>query len=280
MKINLLNTGYFKLDGGAMFGIVPKRLWQKLNPPDDNNLCTWAMRCLLVRTGDRNIIVDTGMGTKQGDRFLEFFEPHGSDTLLQSLRGFGLEPEDVTDVLLTHLHFDHAGGAVRWTASGKPVPAFPNATYWTNRFHYEWACNPNERERASFIQDNFRPLEAAGQLQFIPVQNGNSDWIPGFSLRFVYGHTEAMMLPIIQSGGNTWVYCADLIPSSAHIGMPYIMSYDIRPLATLLEKEKLLEEAVEGNYRLIFEHDPKVQACTLVRDARGKVVMGEAVELP
>lgn len=280
MKINFLNTGYFKLDGGAMFGIVPKRLWQKLNPPDDNNLCTWAMRCLLVRTGDRNIIVDTGMGTKQGDRFLEFFEPHGSDTLMQSLRSFGLEPEDVTDVFLTHLHFDHAGGAVRWTASGEPVPAFPNATYWTNRLHYEWACNPNERERASFIQDNFRPLEAAGQLQFIPVQNGDSDWIPGFSMRFVYGHTEAMMLPIIQSGGNTWVYCADLIPSSAHIGMPYIMSYDIRPLATLLEKEKLLEEAVEGNYRLIFEHDPSVQACTLVRDTRGKVVMGEAVELP
>lgn len=280
MKIKTIGTGFFKLDGGAMFGIVPKRLWQKLNPPDDNNLCTWAMRCLLVCTEDRNILVDTGMGTRKGDKFLEFFEPHGSDTLEQSLHQDGLAPEDITDVLLTHLHFDHAGGAVRWTEEGLPVPAFPNATYWTNSLHYDWACNPNERERASFIQDNFRPLEKAGQLKFIPVGTGDFEWLPDFHLRFVYGHTEAMMLPLIQVGGHTWVYCADLIPSSAHIGMPYIMSYDIRPLATLLEKEKLLEEAVEGNYRLIFEHDRRVEACTLVRDARGKVVMGEAVLLP
>lgn len=277
MKISTLSTGFFKLDGGAMFGIVPKRIWQKLNPPDENNLCTWAMRCLLVQHGKRNILIDTGMGHKQGDKFLDFFEPHGEDTLLRSLQQHGLAPEDITDVLLTHLHFDHAGGAVRWTDDGQPVPAFPNATYWTNHLHYHWACHPNERERASFLQDTFRPLEQAGQLRFIPVHEGGTTWFRGFDIRFVYGHTEAMMLPVIRAGGHTWVYCADLIPSAAHLGLPYIMSYDIRPLATLLEKEKLLAEACDKHYRLIFEHDPRVEACTLARNAQGRIVMAKEV---
>jgi glyoxylase-like metal-dependent hydrolase (beta-lactamase superfamily II) len=279
MKISILNTGYFKLDGGAMFGIVPKRLWQKLNPPDDNNLCTWAMRCLLVQTDNRNIIVDTGMGSKKGDKFLDFFEPHGQDTLLNSLQKHGLTAEAISDVFLTHLHFDHAGGAVRWTEAGTPEPTFPNATYWTNALHYDWACNPNERERASFISDNFRPLEAAGQVKFIPVKEGDTEWLPGFHIRFVYGHTEAMMIPILKSEEHTYIYCADLIPSSGHIGMPYIMSYDVRPLATLFEKEKLLADAAENNFRLIFEHDPIIQACTLTRDARGKVCMGDPISI-
>lgn len=280
MTISILNTGFFKLDGGAMFGIVPRRLWQKLNPPDENNLCTWAMRCLLVQTEGRNILVDTGMGTKKGDRFLDFFEPHGADTLMQSLFAHGLSPEDITDVLLTHLHFDHAGGAVRWTAAGEPVPAFPKAVYWSNALHYDWACNPSERERASFIQDNFKPLEAAGQIRFIPVTEKDTSWIPGFNIRFVYGHTEAMMLPIITAGGETWVYCADLIPSSAHIGLPYIMSYDVRPLATLKEKERLLEEACERGYRLIFEHDPNIAACTVIKSPGGRYECGEVISFP
>lgn len=280
MKINAIDTGYFKLDGGAMFGIVPKRLWQKLNPPDDNNLCTWAMRCLLVQTGKRRILVDTGMGQKRGDKFLDFFEPHGKDTLHTSLKKHGLAPEDITDVFLTHLHFDHAGGAVRWTDAGEPVPAFPKATYWSNAVHYEWACNPNDREKASFIQDNFRTLEKAKQLKFIPVKDKESAWIPGIRVRFVYGHTEAMMLPLIKVQRQTWVYCADLIPSSAHIGLPYIMGYDIRPLATLLEKEKLLNEAADKRFRLIFEHDPRIAACKVTRNKKtGRIEMGEAVEV-
>jgi glyoxylase-like metal-dependent hydrolase (beta-lactamase superfamily II) len=280
MKISLLNTGFFKLDGGAMFGIVPKRLWQKLNPADDNNLCTWAMRCLLVQTEGRNIIIDTGMGTKKGDRFLDFFEPHGADTLLHSLHLHGLEPEDITDVLLTHLHFDHAGGAVQWTAAGEPVPTFSRAVYWSNERHYAWACNPNDRERASFLQDNFKPLEQSGQLKFIPVSDQDMEWIPGINIRFVYGHTEAMMLPIIETEGSTWIYCADLIPSSAHLGLPYIMSYDVRPLLSLQEKTRLLEEAAAHSYRLIFEHDPAVAACTVVKRGEGRFDRAELINFP
>ena len=280
MKITTINTGYFKLDGGAMFGIVPKRLWQKLNPPDENNLCTWAMRCLLVQYRKRNILIDTGMGCKPGDKFLEFFEPHGEATLLSSLQKKGLKPEDITDVFLTHLHFDHAGGAIRWTEQGKPVPTFPNAVYWTNPVHYMWACNPNDREKASFLQENFRPLEEAGQLQFIPMKGQETRWLQGFRIRFVFGHTEAMMIPLIRAEGHTWVYCADLIPSAAHIGLPYIMGYDIRPLGTLLEKEKLLTEAARKRYRLIFEHDPTVAACTVHRNRKtGRVEMGEVLEI-
>lgn len=279
MKISTLNTGFFKLDGGAMFGIVPRRLWEKLNPPDDNNLCTWALRCLLVQTGKRNILVDTGMGTKKGDKFLDFFNPHGEDTLHNSLKQHGLRPEDITDVFLTHLHFDHAGGAVRWTDNGKPVPAFPKATYWTNPYHYEWATNPNGREKASFITDNFKPLEDAGQLKFISVKEGGVQWFRGFKIRFVYGHTEAMMLPVIRAEGHTWIYCADLIPSSAHIGLPYIMGYDVRPLATIIEKEKLLIEAAAKHYRLIFEHDPNMAACTVVRSKQGRVVIGKEISI-
>ncbi|HRJ13753.1 MAG TPA: MBL fold metallo-hydrolase [Saprospiraceae bacterium] len=279
MKISTLQTGFFKLDGGAMFGIIPKRLWQKLNPPDENNLCTWAMRCLLVQHEGRNILIDTGMGTKKGDKFLDFFEPHGEDSLIGSLQKHGLQPEDISDVFLTHLHFDHAGGAVKWNEDGQPVPAFPNAVYWTNRLHYEWACHPNDREKASFIHDNFLPLEAADQLRFIPVKDHDIEWFPGFRIRFVYGHTEAMMLPIIETAEATWMYCADLIPSAGHIGLPYIMSYDVRPLATLLEKEKLLAEAADRGYRLIFEHDPRTAACTLVRNEHGRIHAGENISI-
>jgi len=281
MIISTLNTGYFKLDGGAMFGIVPKRLWSKLNPPDEQNLCTWAMRCLLVETGSRKILIDTGIGDKQDARFRKHFEPHGEASLMDSLRKKGLAPEDITDVFLTHLHFDHCGGAVKFDENGKLVPTFPNAAYWSNERHYAWAMNPNAREQASFLQENFVPLKEAGVLQFIPVSDDDIEWLPGIKLRFVYGHTEAMMLPVLEDGEHTYLYCADVIPSSHHIGMPYVMAYDVRPLLTLEEKARILKNAADHGHRLIFEHDPEIGCATVVRDEaqHGRIVMGKEMTI-
>ena len=279
MKITPIPTGYFKLDGGAMFGIVPKQLWERLNPPDELNLCTWAMRCLLIETGERKILVDTGIGDKQDARFRSHFHPHGEDTLLGSLRRVGLTPEDITDVLLTHLHFDHVGGAVRYDEQGRAVPTFPNATYWTNERHWEWALNPNPREAASFLSENLLPLREHGVLAFLDVQQDDLPWLPGIRIRYVYGHTEAMMLPIIEHAGQTLVYCADLLASSYHIPMPYVMAYDLRPLDTLAEKRRLLEEAEAGDWVLAFEHDPRLGAARLTRNEKGRLVAGEAVRM-
>ncbi|MBK7871452.1 MAG: MBL fold metallo-hydrolase [Saprospiraceae bacterium] len=273
MKISTIETGFLKLDGGAMFGIVPKRLWQKLNPPDENNLCTWAMRCLLVETDNRKILIDTGIGDKQDAKFRSHFEPHGDKTLLNSLLEKNLHPEDITDVLLTHLHFDHVGGAVKFDSEGKLVPTFPNATYWSNEIHWNWAMQPNEREKASFLKENFVPLREAGVVQFIDIQEEDMEWLPGIHLRFVYGHTEAMMIPIIKIANKTLIYCADVMPSSYHIGMPYVMSYDVRPLVTLVEKEKILYEAVTNKNILLFEHDPFIAAATVTQDDRGRIVL-------
>ncbi len=274
MKISSLDTGFFKLDGGAMFGVVPKTLWQRTNPPDENNLCTWAMRCLLVETGDRKIIIDTGIGDKQDARFRSHFHPHGEATLLTSLRQHGLAPEDITDVLLTHLHFDHVGGAVRYDTAGKLVPTFPAATYWTNELHYQWAYAPNAREKASFLHENFVPLHEAGVLRYIDVQRDDVEWLPGIHLRFLYGHTEAMMMPIFDLGDQHWVYCADLIPSASHIPLPYIISFDVRPLHTLEEKKRLLQESLDRNDLLLFEHDPVTAAVHLQRDAKNRIIAG------
>ena len=279
MKIHLIETGLLKLDGGAMFGIVPRQLWQKLNQPDEKNLCTWAMRCLLVEYGDRRILFDTGIGDKQDEKFRRHFEPHGEASLLGSLSNLGYEPADITDVFLTHLHFDHVGGAVSRLADGSLVPTFPNARYWSNALHYEWAIRPNMREQASFLKENFVPLEEAGVLKFLPLRDNEFEWLPGIRVRYVYGHTEAMMIPIFQIGGKKIVYCADVIPSSFHIGMPYVMSYDIRPLVTLSEKEKILAEAAEEKHLLIFEHDPRNAGCTVKRDERGRIVMDEVLGL-
>jgi glyoxylase-like metal-dependent hydrolase (beta-lactamase superfamily II) len=279
MKISVIETGKFKLDGGAMFGVVPKTLWQKLNPPDDKNLCTWSMRCLLVETGNRKILVDTGIGDKQGDKFRSHFEPHGEDTLLGSLKAKDLSPEDITDVFLTHLHFDHVGGAVRYDENEQLVPTFPNATYWSNEVHYNWAYYPNPREKASFLKENFVPLQKAGVLKFIDVQKNDLEWLPGIDVRFVYGHTEAMMVPIFKLGKKTLVYCADVIPSSFHIGMPYVMSYDLRPLKTMEEKGRILEDGVEKNHYLFFEHDPATACVTLERSDRGRINMKERVDV-
>ncbi len=272
MKITTIETGFFKLDGGAMFGIVPKRLWQKLNRPDENNLCTWAMRCLLVEIGDRKILIDTGIGDKQDAKFRAHFEPHGEQSLLSSLANKGFQPEDITDVFLTHLHFDHVGGAVQYDATGHLVPTFPNATYWSNEVHWRWAMEPNEREKASFLKENFVPLQKAGVVRFIDIQKNDLMWLPDFHVRFVYGHTEAMMVPILKSGGKMLIYCADVIPSSFHLGMPYVMSYDVRPLITLEEKERILTDAVDRGHLLSFEHDPQTACATVIRDDRDRIV--------
>ncbi|NRB61826.1 MAG: MBL fold metallo-hydrolase [Saprospiraceae bacterium] len=273
MKIQILETGYFKLDGGAMFGIVPKPMWERKNPPDEKNLCTWSMRCLLVQTEGRNIIFDTGLGDKQDAKFRSFFEPHGTDSLIGSLQQKGLQPEEITDVFITHLHFDHVGGAISRDESGSLIPTFPNATYWTNEVHWNWALNPNPREAASFLQENILPLKHHNVLSFIDVSDKDVNWLPGIDIRFVYGHTEAMMVPIFTIGDKRIIYCADVLPSSFHIGLPWIMSYDIRPLDTLSEKKKLLEEALDHGDLLLFEHDPKIEGRVLGRNAKGRIVL-------
>ena len=273
MKLISINSGFFKLDGGAMFGVVPKRMWQKLSTPDENNLCTWAMRCLLIDTGERKILVDTGIGTKQDPKFRAHFIPWGQDVFLQDLAAKGYHAEDITDVLLTHLHFDHVGGAIQFDAKGNPEPTFPKARYWSNPLHFAWAERPNAREAASFLKENFMPLRDWGMLEMIDPSDKDVEWLPGIRLRFVNGHTEAMMLPIIDTSEGTVVYCADLIPSAWHIRMPYIMAYDVRPLETLKEKNLLLEEAVDGNYTWLFEHDPVRQSGRVVRDQNGAVTL-------
>ncbi len=279
MTIHIIETGYFKLDGGAMFGVVPKTLWQKKNKPDENNLCTWSMRCLLIEHGERRILVDTGIGDKQDEKFRSHFEPHGAASLMGSLQQAGFEPQSITDVLLTHLHFDHVGGAVKYDANQNLVPAFPNATYWSNEVHYNWAYYPNPREKASFLKENFVPLKKAGVLQFIDVQKDDLEWLPGIDIRFVYGHTEAMMVPIFHQGDHTLVYCADVIPSSFHIGMPYVMSYDLRPLDTMREKGRILEDGVDRGHYLFFEHDPATACVQVERNDRGRIAKGADVDV-
>lgn len=275
MKLTPVHTGYLKLDGGAMFGVVPKRMWEKLNPPDEHNLCTWAMRALLVETADRKVLIDTGVGNKQDARFRSHFEPSGTDLLFRSLAEAGVQREDITDVFLTHLHFDHCGGAL-WQdeQTGAVELSFPNAIYWTNRPHYEWALNPNAREKASFLPENFQPLEAAGRLRFVEAQE-KGEFLPGFTLRFLYGHTEAMMSPILETERGAIVYCADLMPSQWHIGLPYVMAYDVRPLITLEEKALVLAEAADKGHILFFEHDPVAEAGRVVRDDKGRIVLGQ-----
>jgi glyoxylase-like metal-dependent hydrolase (beta-lactamase superfamily II) len=274
MKLTAINTGYFKLDGGAMFGVVPKRLWNRMQPADADNLCTWALRCLLIEHNDRKILVDTGIGFKQGEKFRSHFYPHEEVTLADGLAKHGLLTEDITDVFLTHFHFDHVGGAVAINEKGALVPTFPNATYWSNQLHYNWAFEPNDREKASFLKENFVPLQESGVLKMIPVEDGY-EWLPGFTIRFSYCHTEAMMVLQINTGQDTIVFCADLLPSSFHIRMPYVMGYDIRPLETLKEKARLFEDAMEGNWILFLEHDPGTECIRIGKDDRERYVITE-----
>jgi glyoxylase-like metal-dependent hydrolase (beta-lactamase superfamily II) len=267
MKLHTIDTGFFKLDGGAMFGVVPKTIWNKTNPADDNNLCTWAMRCLLVEDGKRLILIDTGIGNKQDERFFSHYYLHGTATMDSSLAALGFHRDDITDVFLTHLHFDHVGGAV--TRHGDNLlPAFKNAIYWSNPQHWEWAVNPNEREKASFLKENILPIQQSGQLQFIDSTDGVK-FTENFQVRFVYGHTDAMMLPLITYKDKKILYMADLLPSAGHLPLPYVMAYDMFPLKTLAEKKLFLNESVDRDYILYFEHDPVNECCTLQQTERG-----------
>jgi glyoxylase-like metal-dependent hydrolase (beta-lactamase superfamily II) len=275
MKLTLLPTGTLKLDGGAMFGIVPKRLWNKANPADENNLCTWALRCLLIETGDRKILVDCSIGDKQDVKWRSFFEPTGAGSPLPALAELGVSPEAITDVFLTHLHFDHCGGGVKFDENGKLVPTFPNAIYWSNEQQWRTALEPNEKEKASFLKENFVPLKEAGRVQFIDVQRDMVNWLPGLNVQFTYGHTDAMMSLHIDAPEGHFVYCADAMPSTYHLNMPWVMAYDIRPLTTLEEKAWLLETAVDNDWRLIFEHDPQTACASLLRSENGRVIVKE-----
>lgn len=250
-----------------MFGVVPQSLWKKVNPPDPNNLCTWALRCLLVQEGNRLILIDNGMGDKQDAKFFSHYEPHGEETLDSSLKKAGFSRNDITDVFLTHLHFDHCGGSIRWNNDRtKPEPAFPNAIYWSNEEHWNWAVKPNAREKASFLKENILPIQESGQLRFT---SESQEIMPGFRIMYTRGHTEAMMLPMIQYKGKTVVFMADLLPSTGHVPLPWIMAYDVRPLISLTEKEAFLNKAADENFVLFFEHDREHECATVIRTEKG-----------
>ncbi|GCC53096.1 MBL fold metallo-hydrolase [Chryseotalea sanaruensis] len=262
MKLHVINTGFFKLDGGAMFGVVPKSIWQKSNTPDENNMCTWAMRCLLVEDGNRLILIDNGIGDKQDAKFFSHYYLHGDDNLLKSIYQAGFSPDDITDMFLTHLHFDHCGGGVKYNGD-KLELVFKNAKYWSNEDHWQWATKPNPREKASFIKENIMPMQESGHLEY--VKQGS---LP-FDIFYASGHTDKMMIPKINYKGHTICYMADLLPSIGHIPLPYVMGYDTRPLLTLEEKERFLNEAADKKYVLFLEHDAVNECCTVQRTEKG-----------
>ncbi len=266
MKLHIIETGFFKLDGGAMFGVVPKSIWQKTNPADEKNLCTWAMRCLLIQDGNKLILIDNGIGTKQDEKFLSHYYLHGDDNLIKSIRAAGFSEDDVTDMFLTHLHFDHCGGGVRLN-NGKPELTFKKAQYWSNADQWNWAVKPNAREKASFLKENILPMKESGHLKFIHPATPSP--FSQFDIFYTSGHTEKMMIPKIKVNGKTICYMADLLPSVGHIPLPYVMGYDVRPLITLEEKEKFLNEAADKQYILFFEHDAVNECCTVKHTEKG-----------
>ena len=266
MNLYSINSGYFKLDGGAMFGVVPKSIWNTINPADENNMCSWALRCLLIEDGNRLILVDNGMGDKQSEKFFSHYYMFGADTLDKSLAVHGFSRNDITDVFLTHLHFDHCGGSIIRDGD-KLVPAFKNAVYWSNARHWKWATEPNDREKASFLKENILPIQESGQLKFIETHQ--KDFPENLMVRQVFGHTDAMMLPQVKYKGRTIVYMADLLPSAGHIPLPYVMAYDMFPLTTLNEKKVFLTEAQQNDFILFFEHDPSIECCTLQLTDKG-----------
>ena len=271
MKIHVIETGLFKLDGGAMFGVVPKTLWQKTNPSDDNNMCAWALRCLLIEDGKRLMLVDTGIGDKQSEKFFSHYHLQGNDTLIGSIRKAGFHEDDITDVMLTHLHFDHCGGAIAWNAQKDGYrPVFKHAIYWSNAAHWHWATEPNAREKASFLAENILPIQESGQLKFVERTGSFSKEVfPNIDLLFVDGHTDSMMIPHIKYKGKTVVFMADLLPSVGHIPLPYVMGYDTRPLITLEEKGTFLHTAATQNFVLFLEHDSVNECCTLQHTEKG-----------
>lgn len=271
MQLHAINTGYFKLDGGAMFGVVPKSIWSRTNVPDQSNMCTWAMRSLLIEDGDRLMLIDCGIGNKQSEKFFSHYDLHGDDSLDASLAKAGFNRNDITDVFLTHLHFDHCGGAIEFDPKNEAYrPAFKNATFWSNERHWKWATEPNPREKASFLKENILPIEESGQLRFI---NRDSDWntnaFPNIEIFFADGHTDAQMIPVITYGGKKIAFMADLLPSAGHIPLAYVMGYDTRPLITLNEKEQFLNRAADENYILFLEHDSENECCTVQRTEKG-----------
>ncbi len=272
MKIYPIETGNFKLDGGAMFGVVPKSLWSKTNPADANNMIDMAARSLLIEDGNRLILIDTGMGNKQSDKFFGYYYQWGNHTLDKSLQKLGFYKDDITDVFLTHLHFDHCGGCIQWNKNRTGYEtAFKNAVYWTNEKHWEWAIKPNAREKASFLKENLLPMQESGQLQFL---NPNTTSFVekselGFGILYADGHTEKQMIPHIQYKGKTLVFMADLLPTVGHLPLPYVMGFDTRPLLTLSEKESFLNKAADNNYHLILEHDAYNEICTVKHTEKG-----------
>jgi len=271
MKIYPLNTGNFKLDGGAMFGVVPKSIWQKTNPADENNMCSWAMRSMLIEDGDRLMLIDAGIGDKQSEKFFSHYYMYGDDSLHGNLKKLGFSADDITDVFLTHLHFDHCGGAIQRTKDGEHFePVFKNAHFWSNDRHWTWATEPNPREKASFLTENILPIHESGQLKMIDRQGDLTEKVfPNMDVLFVDGHTDSMMIPHIQYKGKTIAYMADLLPSAGHIPLAYVMGYDTRPLLTLTEKEKFLRRAVEEEFVLFLEHDSVNECCTLQMTEKG-----------
>ncbi len=265
MKIYPLNTGNFKLDGGAMFGVVPKSIWQRTNPADENNMCSWSMRCMLIEDGDRLMIIDNGMGNKQSDKFFGYYYLFGDDSLEGNIKKLGFHPDDVTDVFLTHLHFDHCGGGIKWNTDRTKFEAtFKNANYWTNSQHWKWATEPNQREKASFLKENIIPMIELDQLKFI-----DKEGFDYFDILMVNGHTDAQMIPHIKHQDKTVVFMADLLPSVGHIPVPYVMGYDTRPLLTLDEKAKFLNTAADNEYILFLEHDHVNECCTVQHTEKG-----------
>jgi len=272
MKLYPIESGNFKLDGGAMFGVVPKTIWNKTNPADHNNLIDIAARCLLIEDGKRLILIDTGMGDKQSEKFFGYYSLWGSHSIDQSLASYGFHRDDITDVFMTHLHFDHCGGSVQWNSDKTGYePAFKNAKYWSNENHWEWATKPNPREKASFLSENILPMQESGQLNFIERPNGDfgtSNEV-GFDIFYVDGHTEKQMIPHIQYQDKTIVFCADLLATAGHIPLPYVMGYDTRPLLTMPEKAKFLNAAADHNYYLFLEHDAHNQIITVEHTEKG-----------
>ena len=272
MKLYAIEAGNFKLDGGAMFGVVPKTIWQKTNPADENNLIDIAARCLLIEDGNRLILVDNGMGNKQSDKFFSYYSLWGNHSLDHSLKNAGFHRDDVTDVFMTHLHFDHCGGSVEWNSDKTGYQtAFKNATYWSNQNHWEWATMPNDREKASFLHENIIPIQESGQLKFVnnPVSGILEKSELGFGIFFADGHTEKQMIPIINYKGETFCFAADLIATAGHVPLPYVMGYDTRPLLTLDEKNFFLELAAEKNYKIILEHDAHNEIITVEKTEKG-----------
>lgn len=271
MILHPLNTGNFKLDGGAMFGVVPKTLWQRTNPADENNMCDWSMRTLLIEDGDKLILIDCGIGDKQDEKFFSHYYLSDENSLEPNLKKLGFSLDDVTDVFLTHLHFDHCGGAIKWKKDRSGFePVFKNATYWSTEKHWKWATEPNAREKASFLKENILPLQESGQLKFIERTGDYSTNIfNNFDVLFVDGHTESMMIPHIHYKGKTLVFMADLLPSTGHIPLPFVMGYDTRPLITLDEKGKFLNTAADNEFVLFFEHDSVNECATLQHTEKG-----------